>query len=107
MHGAPIQCTRGKCSKAFHVSCAREGAENGIVYKELGEVEKDVVFVDMGPTSTTPSAPIDVSGDGVVSPPQDTSEAVDAMACDKTIKVVKKVEFQLLCPQHNPVGGRV
>ena len=106
MHGAPIQCTRGKCSKAFHISCAREGAEHGIVYKELGEVEKDVVLVDMGPTSTTPPAPIHVSVDDVVSLPQGTSDAVDAMACDKeTIKVVKKVEFQLLCPQHNPVRG--
>ena len=108
MHGAPIQCTRGKCSKAFHVSCAREGAEHGIVYKELGEVEKDVVLVDMGPTSTTLPAPINVSVNDVVSPPQDTSDGVDAMACDKdTVKVVKKVEFQLLCPQHNPVSGVV
>jgi len=40
IHGAPIQCTRGKCSKSFHVSCARDGADNGIVYCELGEVEK-------------------------------------------------------------------
>ncbi|KAH8981101.1 JmjC domain, hydroxylase-domain-containing protein [Lactarius hatsudake] len=103
MHGAPIQCTRGKCSKAFHVSCAREGAEHGIVYKELGEVEKDVVLVDMGPTPT-PSVPIDVSVDDAVSPPQGTSDAVDAMVCDReTIKVVKKVEYQLLCPQHNPL----
>lgn len=103
IHGAPIQCTRGKCSKAFHVSCAREGGEQGIVFKELGEVEKDVVLVDMGPTPT-PSAPIDVSVDGAVSPPQGTSDAVDSMACDKeTIKVVKKVEFQLLCSQHNPL----
>ena len=104
MHGAPIQCTRGKCSKAFHVSCAREGAEHGVVYQELGEVEKDVVLVDMGPTPTPP-APIDVNVDDAVSLPQATSDAVDAMACDKdTIKVVKKVEFQLLCPQHNPVS---
>lgn len=105
MHGAPVQCTRGKCSKAFHVSCARDGTEHGIVYKELGEVEKDVVLVDMDP-APAPSAPIDVSIDDTVSPSQITSDAVDAMACDKeTIKVVKKVEYQLLCPQHNPVSG--
>ncbi|KAH8110357.1 hypothetical protein DFH11DRAFT_1620758 [Phellopilus nigrolimitatus] len=24
-HGAPIQCTEGKCPKASHVSCARDG----------------------------------------------------------------------------------
>lgn len=105
MHGAPIQCTRGKCPKAFHVSCAREGAEHGIVYKELGEVEKDVVLVDMGP-APPPSVPIDISVDDTASPPQVTSDAVDAMACEKeTIKVVKKMEFQLLCSQHNPVSG--
>ncbi|KAF8263606.1 JmjC domain, hydroxylase-domain-containing protein, partial [Lactarius quietus] len=86
-----IQCTRGKCSKAFHVSCARDGAENGIVYKELGEIEKDVVLVDMGP-APTPPVPIDVSVDDTVSPSQVTSGAV-----------VKKVEYQLLCPQHNPL----
>lgn len=103
IHGAPVQCTRGKCSKAFHVSCARDGAEHGIVYEELGEVEKDVVFVDMGP-APAPSTPVDVGVDDTVSPPQVTSDAVDAMACDKeTIKVVKKVEYQLLCPQHNPL----
>ena len=55
-----------------------------------------------------PSAPIDVSSDDTVSPCQVTSDAVDAMACDKeTIKVVKKVEYQLLCPQHNPVSRLV
>ena len=57
----------------------------------------------MGPTPTL-SAPIDVNVDDAVSPPQATSDVVDAMVCDRdTIKVVKKVEFQLLCPQHNPV----
>ena len=61
--------------------------------------------MDMDP-APTPSAPIDVSTDDTVSPSQVTSDAVDPMACDKeTIKVVKKVEYQLLCPQHNPVSG--
>lgn len=102
MHGAPIQCTRGKCSKAFHISCAREGAEHGVVYKELGEVEKDVVFVDVAPVSSL-CAPMDV--DDSISPSQvSPSDSVDAKASNKeAIKVVKKMEFQLLCPQHNPV----
>ncbi len=60
--------------------------------------------MNMGPTPTPPG-PIDVGVDGAISPPQGTSDAVDAMVCDReTIKVVKKVEFQLLCPQHNPVS---
>jgi len=102
MHGAPIQCTRGKCSKAFHVSCAREGAEHGIVYKELGEVEKDVVLVDVTQVST-PCAPMDI--DGAILPSQNpSSDSVDAAPPNKeAIKVVRKTEFQLLCPQHNPL----
>jgi hypothetical protein len=103
MHGAPIQCTRGKCSKAFHISCARGGAENGIVYEELGEIDKDVVLVDMNPAPSL-CAPMDV--DGNIPPPQELpSDSVDATPVHKeAIKAVKKVEFQLLCPQHNPVG---
>ncbi|KAI0294099.1 JmjC domain, hydroxylase-domain-containing protein [Multifurca ochricompacta] len=102
MHGAPIQCTRGKCSKAFHISCAREGGEHGIVYKELGEVEKDVVLVDV-PLAPGSSTPMDV--DGANSSPQGTAtDSVDARTYGReAIKVVKKVEFQLLCPQHNPL----
>lgn len=106
MHGAPVQCTRGKCSKAFHISCAREGAKHGIVYEELGEVEKDVVLVDVPPASDL-GAPMDVDGSNI-SPPQDNpSDSVDANMSSshkEAIKVVKKIEFQLLCSQHNPVS---
>ncbi|KAI0667355.1 hypothetical protein C8Q78DRAFT_1147524 [Trametes maxima] len=57
-HGAPIQCTKGKCPKAFHVSCAREGHTNGIVFKVLREVEKEVVLLDNKPhTPTLTAAP--------------------------------------------------
>jgi hypothetical protein len=104
MHGAPIQCTRGKCPKAFHISCALEGAENGIVYEELGEVDKDVVLVDVTPVPSF-CAPTPMDIDGNVPPPQDApSDSVDSNK--EAIKVVKKIEFQLLCPQHNPVGVR-
>ena len=105
MHGAPIQCTRGKCSKAFHISCAREGAEHGIVYNELGEVEKDVVFVDVA-TAPSPPTPMDIDG-GIPPPPSQNppSDSVDAKTPNKdAVKVVKKMEFQLLCSQHNPVS---
>ena len=105
MHGAPIQCTRGKCSKAFHISCAREGAEHGIVYKELGEVEKDVVFVDVATVPGLPT-PMDIDN-SVPQPPSQShpSDSVDAKTPNKNaVKVVKKTEFQLLCPQHNPVS---
>lgn len=105
MHGAPIQCTRGKCSKAFHISCAQEGAEHGIVYKELGEVEKDVVLVDV-PTLPTPPTPMDIDISIPPSPLQNppSDSAVAKTPNKDAVKVVKKIEFQLLCPQHNPVS---
>ncbi|KAI0259156.1 JmjC domain, hydroxylase-domain-containing protein [Gloeopeniophorella convolvens] len=98
VHGAPVQCTRGKCSKAFHVSCARDGAEHGIVYKELAEVEKDVVLVDVVPA---PDLVTLMEVDGTTAPLQD---AVSGPVTETpAVKVIKKVEFQLLCPQHNPL----
>ncbi|CAL1702812.1 unnamed protein product [Somion occarium] len=114
-HGAPIQCTKGKCPKAFHVSCARDGAALGIIYCVLREVEKEVVLLDTQ----------------LVDPPLAVHENVDAMAVDPALlsvnhnmavdsekfqgplqdsrepsatvlKLIKKCEVQVLCPQHNP-----
>jgi len=99
-HGAPIQCTKGKCPKAFHVSCARDSQEGGIVFNVLKEVEKEVVLLDpiVGMTpitstkvdpSTCPVDPIAMNV-GLLSPPS------------RVIKVIKKFEIQVLCTQHNP-----
>lgn len=52
-HGAPVQCTKGKCPKAFHVSCARDGgsgSDQGIMFTVVGEVEKEVIFSDGSPS---------------------------------------------------------
>lgn len=50
-------------------------------------------------------APTPMDIDGNIPPPQEPpSDSVDTKR--EAIKVVKKVEFQLLCPQHNPVGVR-
>lgn len=59
MHGAPIQCTKGRCSKAFHVSCARDGQASGIVFRVIQEVEKDVIILDhhVGAPSPPPPPP--------------------------------------------------
>ncbi|KAI0043041.1 JmjC-domain-containing protein [Auriscalpium vulgare] len=94
-HGAPIQCTKGKCPKAFHISCAREGGENNIVYEEVREVEKEVVAID---TSAPAPMVVDAVGFDFRTVP---SEALDALNA-QTLKTVKKIEVTLLCAQHNP-----
>ncbi|OCH87758.1 hypothetical protein OBBRIDRAFT_759285 [Obba rivulosa] len=114
-HGAPIQCTKGKCPKAFHVSCACDGAANGIVYSIVREVEKEVVLLDpqapaslpIPPTDLTPGAvsstgeqPMDV--DRVLQPPAQSSVPTPEPTEPRILKVIRKHEVQVLCPQHNP-----
>lgn len=70
--------------KAFHVSCARDGSSQGIVFNVLRDVEKEVLVIDG--TQRPPSS--DGSGDSQV------------------LKSVKKTEAEVLCPQHNPVRIR-
>lgn len=93
-HGAPIQCTKGRCPKAFHVSCARDGAAQNIIYRILREVEKEVVLLhpsapQAGPSNEPSSAPMDLDQTGAPEP--------------QVLKLIRKVEVELLCPQHNPV----
>jgi hypothetical protein len=105
-HGAPIQCTKGKCPKAFHVSCARDGQEGGIVFTVLKEVDKEVVLLDPA-GSTTAVEPTDQMQDDQGAQPVDI-DAVYAhplpTLVSRVIKVVKKHEVQVLCLQHNPVS---
>ncbi|KAG6917212.1 hypothetical protein DXG01_003417 [Tephrocybe rancida] len=102
-HGAPIQCTKGKCSKAFHVSCARDGGESGILYSVTREVEKDVLLVTPaapgGPTVATSVVPDAMQVDSA--PPIDAQ--TPAAAPSQVLKAIKKLEVQVLCSQHNPV----
>ncbi|KAF5383444.1 hypothetical protein D9757_006174 [Collybiopsis confluens] len=102
-HGAPIQCTRGKCLKAFHVSCAQNGKENDIVFNVIREVEKEVVLLD--PTSSshmqvdtrTAAANSFVAGGS-----NDTMSPANATQGSDVLKRITKFEVQLLCAQHNP-----
>ena len=68
-------------------------------------MEKDVVFVDVVTVPTLPT-PMDIDGGVPPSLPQNTpSDLVNAKTFNKdAVKVVKKMEFQLLCSQHNPVS---
>ena len=66
------------------------------------------MLVDVPPVPDL-SALMDVDGSNISPPQDDPSGSVDADANASTslkdaIKVVKKMEFQLLCPQHNPVS---
>ncbi|EAU83432.2 specific transcriptional repressor [Coprinopsis cinerea okayama7 len=91
VHGAPVQCTKGKCPKAFHVSCAREGSAHGIIFSVLKEVEKEVVLFETNPSNAFP-VPMQVDG------------ATSSFGEDegRVLKVVKKLVCEILCPQHNP-----
>ncbi|KAJ7186669.1 hypothetical protein C8R46DRAFT_277518 [Mycena filopes] len=84
-HGALIQCAKGKCPKAFHINCARAGADagTGIAYKVVREVEKEVVLLEPAPTMGTNSQ--------------------DAEPNLRVLKVIRKTEVEALCAQHNPV----
>ncbi|KZT56522.1 JmjC-domain-containing protein [Calocera cornea HHB12733] len=114
-YGAKIQCTRGKCPRAFHVSCAMEKSE--VQFKEVEEVEKEVVFADMGagcgdqPQEQTPGEqgiPIDMempaaqhlNAHTAEVPIHDQEEA--SQRTMKVIKTIKKPIIELLCPVHNP-----
>lgn len=76
LHGAPVQCTKGRCPKAYHVSCAREGED--IDFAIAREIEKEVPA----------GVPVSVGvGYPVVQP----------------VRKVRKWEARVFCAQHNPV----
>ncbi|RDX44633.1 hypothetical protein OH76DRAFT_1408862 [Lentinus brumalis] len=126
VHGAPIQCTKGKCPKAFHVSCAREGHASGIVYKVVREVEKEVVLLD-SPTLVPPPPPPPpilllhphaaqehgneqaqpMQVDPTTPAPLSSGSQVETLELQaspspQVLKTIKKMEVEVLCHQHNP-----
>ncbi|KAL1942341.1 hypothetical protein VTO73DRAFT_6405 [Trametes versicolor] len=120
-HGAPIQCTKGKCPKAFHVSCAREGHSSGIVFKVLREVEKEVVLLDgqapapaptpapaSVPTPTPTPAPTFSAPDETIYVPIDPALAEQPMDMDVDPRITASVATasepgaEPQDPQHQP-----
>ncbi|KAF9242788.1 JmjC domain, hydroxylase-domain-containing protein [Melanogaster broomeanus] len=106
-HGAPIQCTKGKCAKSFHVSCARDG-ENGVFYSVLREVEKEVILVDVqpqsapAPTSSEEPAPGEAMDGGIQWTNGMPQVVIPVGTEPRVLKTIKKNEVQVLCTQHNP-----
>ncbi|CAA7269425.1 unnamed protein product [Cyclocybe aegerita] len=122
-HGAPVQCTKGKCPKAFHVNCAKEGHAQGIVFSVVRDVEKEVVLYNTPPPTAAACAsanlyemPVESDPSTFTGDPADfyamavdgqligPTEHHNSMAADETtvLKVIKKLEVQILCTQHNP-----
>lgn len=96
-HGAPVQCTKGKCPKAFHVMCAVNGEESGTMFSVVKEVEKEVVIIE--PSRAPPdyaTMVMDIDGVPCMQPHPPLVES-------RVFKVIKKLEVQILCSQHNPV----
>jgi len=81
-----VQCTKGKCPKAFHVSCAQDNS--AVLFEVVKEVEKEVIL-----TNSTAATSIC----------RDPAESAPSGRDDQVLKVVKKLEVQILCTQHNPV----
>lgn len=108
-HGAPIQCTKGKCTKSFHVSCARDGA-NGVHYSVLQEVEKEVILVDLQSPSDSSQVAAEpfhsVPANGASGGESQFVPQLDQAPASRVLTTIKKNEVQVLCTQHNPVSVR-
>lgn len=78
------------------MSCARDGAAHRIIYNVVREVEKEVVLLD--PSTAAPATDLPTT-----SVPMDLDQNAAGPSTPRILKFIKKVEVELLCPQHNPV----
>lgn len=98
-HGAKIQCTRGKCSKAFHVSCAIDQEE--VDYKVVEETDSEVVLID-GAQDLLSSPGASSSDPSILESTASIPAAMEPST--RTVKIVRKYLVSVLCSQHNPVS---
>ena len=92
-HGAPVQCTKGKCSRSFHVSCAKEGF-GGSFFRIMGETTSDVLL-NVEIEQTLPS-----TGREPLNLPNGIQSLIPTQ---RILKTITKYEIELFCLQHNPV----
>jgi hypothetical protein len=83
--------------------CAKDGEASGIVFNILKEVEKEVVLIDPSPTSNPASTTNAENGDAMLVDVDGKPAVPDSLAGPQVLKIIKKVEAQVLCSQHNPV----
>ena len=72
----------------------------GIMFTVMREVEKEVVLLDPSPSSSSNNRPdsmkVDSNDLAVVA-------SIPPSSLSRVLKVIKKLDVQILCTQHNPV----
>ncbi|GAA5845801.1 hypothetical protein JCM9279_002379 [Rhodotorula babjevae] len=118
-YGTKVQCTKGKCTKAFHVTCAlREdsGIHLDATIPDLDGSGAPISILDLTRAATPPPAPLaenDVEPQpAVTAPPIDAAppQAVDAAAeptPTKPVPVGDQIQLTVLCRSHNPAWQRL
>ncbi|EJT98514.1 JmjC-domain-containing protein [Dacryopinax primogenitus] len=109
-YGAKIQCTRGKCPRAFHVSCALDKSE--ILYQEVETVERAVLLAsDNAGDATIPKENINVKEEWEEVEIRHADDPICAKttvfdgnrrAESRVLKTIQKPVIELLCSIHNP-----
>jgi hypothetical protein len=101
-HGAPIQCAKGKCSKALHVTCAEQGKANATF--RIVQIQETEVLIALDAAAALPTA----STSGLDNEADPTSlVCANGVLMDRgthrVLKTIQKYAVEVLCGLHNPV----